>query len=124
MDEAAWLSSAPDAAPLALPAPEVAAEDALVPHVPHPVAAVARSRYEAPVLPAVLPRADAQQFRPLLGAAPGAAAGAAPGGPDGARTQPPRGACCAARRAAPAALRARNRRRRSGQRCLERAAAR
>ena len=103
MDRDASLSSAPEAAPLALPAPapEVAAADALVPHVPHPVAALARSRYEAPELPAVRPRADAHQFRAMLGAA----AGAASGSPGGAHTQhPPRGACCVARLAPHAAV--------------------
>ena len=98
MDEAAPLSSAPDAAPLALPAPGAEVSAALVPHSAHAVAALARSRYEAPELPAVLPRADAQLFRPLLAAtAPGAAAAVMAGSPDGARTQPPRGARAARR---------------------------
>ena len=98
MDEAAPLSCAPDAAPLALPAPDADASAALVPHSPHTVAALARSRYEAPVLPAVLPRADAQLFRPLLAAtAPGAAAAFMGGGPDGGHPQQPRGARAAPR---------------------------
>jgi hypothetical protein len=86
----------PENALLAYPEPAPvapAAEAALVARGPGTV--LARSRYEAPTLQAVLPRPDTQPqlMLPMLPAPPGAAAGAAPGSPDGGRAPPPRGAC-------------------------------